>query len=375
MHRENSYRFGFRVAPLLVSALAGGGLFAAACGGSTDNALGGSSDGGLVGDGSNGRRDGAASTSDGGGKDGGAEIVEIGGRNFVARKLYLGDSDRSGVQGSTAWEAYGANVDGLVTTADSTGVCALSVGATKSTQADGNDGIDNSFGANIVPIILAVAGSDFATKLNAGIEQGGSTFMLDFTGLTDDPAQTLSPLSAQLFGGAHFGTPSWTTTDRWSVYKSTLIGGSLATGAKTKFATAAISSGTWASGSGGDLPLSVSLGTATLALVIHHAVISFAHSSANQATLGNVSGVLTTSEFIAAFRSVAGTLSTQLCTGSSFDDIAAQFQAASDIMHDGTNTAAAACDAISIGIGFDATETAPPDTAIDLPVSPDPCSD
>ncbi|MEO7113636.1 MAG: hypothetical protein ABI183_24570 [Polyangiaceae bacterium] len=346
---------------------------ALACGGTANDTLG-SSDGGLVGDVSNETGQDSGPSAHEAGTDSGPPIVKIGGRNFVARKLYLGDTDRSGVSGVTAWKAYGANVDGKVTTAASSDVCTLQPGAAKSAQADGNDGSDNSFGENILPTILNVFGAKFSTQLNAGIEGGGSTFMLDLTGLTDDTAQTLSPVSAQLFSGASIGTPTWNATSgEWGAYKSSLVGGSLSSGAITKFPTASISAGTWTTGTSGDLPFNISLGTATLALVVHHAVISFAHSSANSATLGNVSGVLTTDEFITAFKKIAGNLSIELCSGSTFDSIVAQFREASDILADGTNTTGVTCDGISIGFGFDATETLPPDVALGDPSSPDLC--
>jgi hypothetical protein len=374
MHREDASigRVGFGTAAIGV--LFGGFVFAVACGGS-DASIGNGSDSGS-GDVSNGTgRDSSPSTTEAG-QDSGPQIVKIGGRNFAARKLYLGDTDRNGVESTTAWEAYGANIDGKVTTPASTDVCTLSPGASKSTvYQDGNDGIDNSFGENIIPIILSVAGADFSTQLNGAIEAGASTFMLDLTGLTDDATQTLSPVSAQLFSGVSIGTPTWNATSgEWGAYKSSLVGGSLSSGAISKFPTASISAGTWTSGAAdGSLPLNIPLGTGTLTLIVHHAVVSFSHSSANSATLGNVSGVLNTAEFIAAFQKVASSISTSLCDGAAFADIAAQLQAASDILSDGTNTSGVPCDGISIGFGFDASETLPPDVALGDPAVVDLC--
>ncbi len=366
MHLKNRSAFWFSAAAPVLGALA-----FAACGG-TDSGIG-VSDGGSTGDVSNGSgRDSGPSTRDAA-ADSGPQIVKIGGRNFAARKLYLGDSDRSGVQSPTAWEAYGANIDAKVTTSESVDVCTLAAGASTAAQIDGNDGIDNSFGENIIPLILSVAGNDFATTMNSGIESGAPTFMLDLSGLTDDAAQTSSPVSAQLFSGVSIGTPTWTLTGEWGAYQGSLVGGSLSSGALTKFPTAAISSGAWSSGTSGDLPLKLPFGGGTLALVVHHAVISFAHSSANSATLGNVSGVLATDEVIAAFQKAAVSMSLSFCDGSNFAGVAAQLQQASDILKDGTNTSGVSCDGISIGFGFDATEVSPPDIALGDPSSPDLC--
>lgn len=52
-----------------------------------------------------------------------------------------------------AWKQIGFNLDGKVTTATSTDVCELMAGAEPATQDDGHDGIDNSFGENICPIL------------------------------------------------------------------------------------------------------------------------------------------------------------------------------------------------------------------------------
>ena len=57
----------------------------------------------------------------------------------------------------------------------------------------------------------------------------------------------------------------------------------------------------------------------------------------------------------------------------------AQFEQASDILYDGTmisNASGQVCTAISIGLGFEATEIAPPTViAPGSPQSPDPCGD
>ncbi|HEY8040161.1 MAG TPA: hypothetical protein VIF15_10225, partial [Polyangiaceae bacterium] len=90
--------------------------------------------------------------------------------NYAMRKLYLGDTDRSGVSNSSAWKDYGYNLDGLVTTKTSSDVCNLAAGASKTTQVDGTGGIDNSFGENILPIVITTAGSDAGSRINQSIE-------------------------------------------------------------------------------------------------------------------------------------------------------------------------------------------------------------
>src|SRR5262249_29639936 len=74
---------------------------------------------------------------------------------FAVRKLDVGDSDRTGAKSPNAWESYGRDVDGLATTSIANGACKRVAGATASSQIDGNAGIDNSWGHNVVPLLSA----------------------------------------------------------------------------------------------------------------------------------------------------------------------------------------------------------------------------
>ncbi len=57
---------------------------------------------------------------------------------------------------ANAWKQIGFNLDGKVTTATSMDVCQLVQGANAAEQDDGQDGIDNSFGENICPILATL---------------------------------------------------------------------------------------------------------------------------------------------------------------------------------------------------------------------------
>ena len=76
---------------------------------------------------------------------------------FAVDTVFLGESTRNGTPSSTAWKDYGYDIDGLVTTSSSTNVCTLSSGAPKANQNDGTGGIDNAWGAIILPIIQTAA--------------------------------------------------------------------------------------------------------------------------------------------------------------------------------------------------------------------------
>ena len=112
-----------------------------------------------------------------------------------------------------------------------------------------------------------------------------------------------------------------------------------------------------------------------LTLSVNHAVITFDHTTANDAANGTIAGVIDTEELITGLKSVAGRISQSLC-GGAFDGIAQQIRAASDIMKDGTNVPGTQCNGISVGLGFVGKKIANPTkiASDDGAVPPDPCT-
>ena len=300
------------------------------------------------------------SASDAG--DGAVEATGIPGTNFAFRHYYLGDTDCTGVASATAWKQLGTNVDGKVTTATSTDVCTLAAGASKQTQVDGAGGIDNSWGANLMPLFITLFGSTFPTSYNAAVDGGAFTTMIDVTSLTSSASQSGGAPGWGFVGASFGGSPTWTTADHWPVVPDWLDDGGLASGSKIAFPAASIDGGFWSSGTPTDLPFKMGLGAVGVELVIHDATVSFTHATPTTAAGGTVSGVLSTTELLATLGDAAGWISQSLCNGSAFDSIAQQISQAQDILLDGTNAAGQPCDAISIGLGFDGVQIGPVDT-------------
>jgi hypothetical protein len=119
--------------------------------------------------------------------------------------------------------------------------------------------------------------------------------------------------------------------------------------------------------------LALALGAGSLMLPMHalriHATVAGDNSTA---TNGVVSGVVATTDFLAAFHQLAGSISQSLCSGSAWMSIAAQLAQASDIMQDGTQDNTKTCDGISIGLGFEAAAIVLGGVQSD-PVPPNPC--
>ena len=310
--------------------------------------------------------------------------------NFAIHHLWLGDSlpdpafppDPTG----TAWSKFGYNIDGLVTNESSTDVCTLNTAAhaTTKVQIDGVDGIDNSFGKNIVPFLASVL-SNLSESVSTDIEKGSFTILLGTTGLLPSLTQTNTGLTGALFQGAAYGgapatndAGSLLVTDDWPVSSGSIAGGraSLDAGAAVQFPSAYVSNGLWVNGTPGDVTLDLSFQGQPLVLQIHQAIITFHHTAdatgQDHATGGIISGVLKASEFLREIDEVAAQQHYCSSAGLLLNFIAST----ADILADGTNVAGKACDGISIGLAFDADAIAAPDKvvqAVDAGGAPPPC--
>jgi hypothetical protein len=322
--------------------------------------------------------------------------------NYAMYTLYLGDTDRTGVTNSTAWESYGYNLDNLVTTKSSTDVCTLAAGASKTTQVDGKGGIDNSFGENIMPI-LQMLDSSASTTLNTDISAGKFTIMTVVNGFDDSAGNTTSAtgLSGVLLAGGDYtklsmgrdgGPPGWDVNTHWPIISALLAcgmngatcpsGSDPISNALVKFPMAFQTGGEFVNGAPSQITLTLAVAGQMLSLKIDSAVISFKPSMPGAVTDGTIAGVLNTMDLVNGLMSIAGNFG--ICGGTAFQSIAQQIETASDIILDDstgavTNTAGTACNAISIGLGFDSTEIALPASAdIEAPSDagiPNPCAD
>ncbi|HEX8791029.1 MAG TPA: hypothetical protein VF765_08745 [Polyangiaceae bacterium] len=312
---------------------------------------------------------------------------------YAVHTLYLGDTDRSGVMNPDAWKAFGYDLDGKITNAASTDVCTLVTGASKQVQIDGNGGIDNSWGANIMPI-WETLDSTFSQTVNTDIQAGGPTQLFYTVGFDDSAGNTTTAvgLSGVTLAGAQVGAdggpPTWNLGTHWPIDPTSIngcangcpAGTDPIQGAIVKFPSAFQVQGAFVSGSPTDLQLTLGLAGQALRLNLHGAVVTFDPQMPGSVTNGTIAGVLDTQEMIAALKTIAGRISTSLCSGSAFQSIADQIQQTSDIVVSGTqvnNAPGSVCNAISIGIGFDATEIAlptPADIAPPQPPPPDPCA-
>lgn len=277
---------------------------------------------------------------------------------LAVQRLFLGDTDLGGNPDPNAWRKLGFNVDGLVSDKMSANHCKYQEGATKSSvQIDGENGIDNSFGSNLVKIIASLMANP-SQSVTDSINGGGGTWLLHLPNLGPQPSQ--NGVTAAMFSGAKLGlAPAWQGGDVWPVTYESVVGGNIAQPLVT-FPQSYVVNGVWvgAPAASGALDLVLDGQDFGLGFRIHHPRVTalvIGTGPNAKATYGVISGVIDTEEYVAMLKQVAGSFDQTLCEGATFESIAQQIRAASDIMNDGSNgDPSKICNGISIGLGFEA---------------------
>jgi hypothetical protein len=296
------------------------------------------------------------------------------GQVFAVSKLFLGDTDRNGSPKPDAWELYGYNLDGKISDATSTDVCKPRAGAQpKSVKTDGKGGLDNAFGKLLMPIIGSLASNATAT-INENITAGTFTILMkiDTLGTKADYID----LPTALYVGTKLGGPAkFDGSDAWPVVPELLENPADIATSKVKFPNSYVANNTWVSGSKGNLDLQLSVAGFSLTLGISNAVISMdLGADRKSASNGIIAGVLPVEPLINELKKVAGGFSPELCTGSTFESIAESIRQAADILEDGSQSPSKECNAISIGLGFEAGIAKLGKVADKSPASEDPCA-
>jgi hypothetical protein len=264
-------------------------------------------------------------------------------------RLYFGDTDRSGSPCSGAWNAYGLDIDGKDTTVTSTDVCTPVAGASCQTPQDGENGIDNSFGANLLPIATTLV-STYTQTANESLTAGDSTLLIAVDGLGS--AATYTSLPGTLLHALPMNRPRWDGTDVRAVDQASEPGVALSGGY--------MNNRVWVGAAPADDTLALDLhvtvqGQQLPPLPIHHVQISMqVAANGSSATSGTLSGIVTTADAAAWGAAWFAGAGPHPCDDPAVQSITQQIIQAADIMTDGTNGPGETCDAISIGLGFDA---------------------
>jgi hypothetical protein len=145
-----------------------------------------------------------------------------GSHDYAIHEVFLGDTDRMDNPSPVAWQSYGYDLDHKLTTVSSTDVCTLTPGTSTQVQVDGDCGTDNSWGANVLPLIAQLddTGPGWATP--------EWTEMMYVTGFDDAMGNTTSAvgLTGVLLAGTLWqdGLPSWDPSTVWPVAPESVSG-------------------------------------------------------------------------------------------------------------------------------------------------------
>jgi hypothetical protein len=306
----------------------------------------------------------SSSGSGGEGGTGGAPTCMGEGTVLAATELFFGEGN------SGQWKSVGFNVDGLVSTATSKDLCQPNSGASTSTPyPDGDEGIDNSFGKNLLPLILSLY-PNWVSDINNGIQKGFFTSMLKLECLP--PEGDVPVLNTKLFGGTPLGmAPLFDGTDKWPVAPELLSDAMDPNSSTVVFGKSSVTGTAFDSGKNETFILTVPLKTMTettsIKLTLYGAQIKMILSDDRKsATAGMIGGVLNTEEFVAEVKKVGALL--DLCDSPVFANLITQVRQASDIMTDGTQDPMKTCDGISMGLGFEMKEVQLGDVGPPTPV-------
>ncbi len=296
---------------------------------------------------------------------------------FAIRTLYMGDSPRgSQTREEDAWKKFGYDLDGVETTKAEPKQCKPLDGNEAIPDAD--KGVDNAFGYALLPTLSTVGTLLHKPTKNMtdAIARGDFTIMFQVTGLDDAASQTSTGLQGQLFSGAKFdatNSPAWNGLDAWPVDKELLVDGeTVAGGSKIKFTDAFVTGGTWVNGSPTSMVVALTIGKFPFALRIQRAIVTAEHSAPNKLSNGVIAGVIAINDVLQSIDVVAGSINASACPGTPTHDLIVRLiRQAADVRID--KAVEGDCDAISIGLGFEAESVAAP-TAVAAAVAAPPNS-
>lgn len=295
----------------------------------------------------------------------------LGNVTFAISHFYLGNTNFDGTPDIVrGWENYGYDVDGTVTTPDSTDVCKPRNGNPLKYLIDGPDGLDNSYGRNIVSIFCGL-NANMEADANARVTSGQYTILIEIEKL--GASSDYKPLTSHVYIGTNLGSaPKFDGTDAWPVAPEFLFTTNMTAATLT---SSYIVGNTWVSGPIGSLPLPLPHGAGLVTIPVDNLVLTMELDSTHtHVKRGILSGILDVSAVIGdAMPRMFPTTDQDICSGTARDSLQAQLESAADVLKFGDQDPAKECDAISIGLGFDAERVLRGPNGPALALTPSPC--
>lgn len=289
---------------------------------------------------------------------------------LAVRRLFLGETTWEGEKDFDAWQLHGYNLDGVVSTSEGSNHCALVPGAPKLNTVDGERGVDNKFGEVLLHALRLFG--DTTAETNATIGAGEYTLLISLPNL--DPVATQSGVEAWLFEGAQLGAPPlWDGTDAWPIAAASVNRGNAGL---LQAGSSYVADGTFVSAPPIErLPLRLRSREDVFLEILGATVTLELSGSGPSATgaRGVIAGVLDVQTVLAETRRYAGAVDPDWCASNTLDSFQHGIEQMAEIMLDHSNgDPSLACNAISIGIGFEASAVTLGDVAPFAPPPPPP---
>jgi hypothetical protein len=290
------------------------------------------------------------------------------GKVLALSKVYL-DRDRGGARNPNAWKSYGFDLDGEATDGTSTNHCQPAPGADAArVKTDGDEGIDNGFGASILPIISSFDKPNDPTwvdKWNSSLATRSGFVARFMPTATSYAAQLLS--DTPLCSGGPVLSPRLVPIDVASLqnrdidHPNTVIDGKL-------------EEDVWTSGRIDKITLLIPLKGGTIPIQVHDVRIKMTLAAdGSTATGGVLGGIANTEDLITQLRTNKGYITSLACVPGVFESYETKIRQASDILDDGTQDPSKVCNGISLGLGFDLARVAI-GSVEEAPITADPCA-
>jgi hypothetical protein len=296
-----------------------------------------------------------------------------------AKRMYLGNTTALGVTSPDGWRDWGFDVDRVCTTLEdavrNVGTCRRDPEANQDVLVDGDLCRDNNFGRHVIGL-LTVSSEGFDKKINDGIFEGNSTWIMRIDDLDDGADDPYAPARFFHAASAAAGTVKWDGSDVRRVSGESVTDKSLEK-PLIAFPNGYVRDHVWVSGEPLEseliLPFSSELRVPLRGMIIT-LQLEADHKNGKRAALG---GAIPMSALESVLRPVAE--SAGFCPGTPlYESLLRKISRFPDLVAGAPNfqDETRACDAMSLGIGFDVQSIQPVVEVVDPPpVDPGKCAD
>lgn len=291
---------------------------------------------------------------------------------LAVSRWWVGDTDRQGTSSSSAWKSIGFDLDTTSSTTSRTGSCrAIADGVV---VLDGVEGIDNSFGQNVVLALAKVVNdaSEPSSSASAAVRAGKPTLLLDVSDLAA-ATPALGLFVSAPFGATGAASPRWDGSDAWPVDPRSLAGATVSEGPKLRLAVASSDANATLARGDGTIEVPLMIGANVLRLPLRNVTVRIYAAEAGAAVEGTLGGVVAIDELVRAVEGFVAQSSPSFCTPSTtLTQVRSILRSNADFRLAG-NDSAQDCDALTVGLAFSAQAVAAPSAVGSAPSPQAPC--